>query len=68
MIACFLFVPVFFELKNMYTNSCVIVDAVLILYVGFENAACQVVGTKWKYFLTGKPGSSTKERIYDGRT
>ena len=64
----FVGVKCFFELVNMYINSCVIVDPALILYVGFENAACQFVGSQWKYFLVGKKGSSTKERIHDGRT
>ena len=57
-----------FELVNMYINSCVNIVLELILYVGFENAACQFVGTHWKYFrVTGKD-SSTKELIHDGRT
>jgi hypothetical protein len=36
----FVAVKFFFELVNMYINSCVIVDPAFILYVGFENAAC----------------------------
>ena len=67
---CFWFVVVkcFFELVNMYINSCVIVDPAFILYVGFENAACQFVGTHWKYFRVVGEGSSAKERIHGGRT
>jgi hypothetical protein len=62
-------VKCFFVLVNMYINTSVIVDPALILYVGFENTACQFVGTHWKLFCVGGGGgdSSAKERIYDGR-
>ena len=52
----------------MYINSCVIIDPALILYVGFENAACQFLGSRWKYFRAGGRDSSTKECIRDGKT
>ena len=39
----------FFKLVNMYINSCIIIVPELILYVGFENAACRFDGTRWKY-------------------
>ena len=57
-----------FMLVNMFINILLITDPALILYGSFENAGCQVVGTHWKYFLVGGMVSSTKERIYDGRT
>ena len=57
----------FFYFVNTFINSCVIINAALIWYVGFENAACQVVGAHWKYFRVGKKFSSTKEGIHDGR-
>ena len=53
---------------NTFIYSFVIINAVLIWYFGFENAACQIVGTHWKYFVVGGKVSSTKEGIYDGRT
>ena len=52
----------------MFINIRLIMDPALVLYVSFKNAACQVVGTHWKYFLVGGKVSSTKEDIYDGRT
>jgi len=57
-----------FMLVNMLINIRLITDPALILYVSFKNAACQVVGTHWKYFLVGGMVSSTKERIHDERT
>jgi hypothetical protein len=60
---------IFFSLlrENIY-KELRIINAALILYVGSKNAACQFVGTYCKYFLVGGKDSSTKERIYDGRT
>ena len=58
----------FLYFVNTFINGCVIINAELIGYVGFGNAACQVVGTHCKYFLVGGKGRSTKERIHDGRT
>jgi hypothetical protein len=43
-------------------------DPALIFYCGFEHAACQLVGTRRKYFLVWSKGSNTEERIHDGRT
>ena len=58
----------FLYFVNTFINSFVVINAALIWYFSFENAACQVVGTHWKYFLVGGKGSSTKESIHDGRT
>ena len=57
-----------FMLVSMFIYIRFITDPVLILHVSFKNAACQVVGTHWKYFLVGGKVSSTKERIHNGRT
>jgi hypothetical protein len=57
-----------FDLVNLFINSCVVVDAARIVYVGFENAACQFVETHCKYFRVEGKGSTTKERIHDGGT
>jgi len=37
-------VKCFFELLNMYINSCVIVDPALIFYVGLENQRVSLLG------------------------
>jgi len=58
----------FLYFVDTFINIWVLVNVALIWYVGFENAACQVVGMHWKYFLLGEKVSSTKERIHDGRT
>ena len=58
----------FLYFVNTFINSWVIMNVALIWYADFENAACQVVGTHWKYFLVGEKVSSTKEVIHDGRT
>ena len=57
-----------FILVSTFINIRFITDPILILHVSFKNAACQVVGTHWKYFLVGEMVSSTKEHIHDGRT
>lgn len=49
----------------MFINTGFIFDPVLILYCGFENGACQVVGKHWKYFRIGGKARCTKERIHD---
>ena len=46
----------------MCTNSCVIIDPIFILYVGFENAACRFVEMHWTYFLVA--GSQLYEGTY----
>jgi hypothetical protein len=43
----------FLHCVNTFINRCVIFNPALILYVGFENAACQSVGTHCKYFHVG---------------
>ena len=61
-------IEICFMLVNMFINFRLITDPALSLYGCFENAACQVVGTHWKYFLVGGMVSSTKEHIHFGRT
>ena len=58
----------FLYFVNAFIDTFVIINAAPISYFGFENAACQFVGTYCQYFLVGGKGSSTKERIHDGRT